>query len=158
MKRDESNMFLAERATGPTFQVGRVALRFGGRSQRGRPHLSTHFRSASVLPDLVIAIMLLGLVLLPLAHSFASQRRLLQAEMDRATMVQLVDGELEILLAGPWRKLPEGTSSLTIRTNGLVRVAAGSCAVTRSNGMVKLEWTPAARSGVGRIIREGGAR
>lgn len=115
-------------------------------------------RSGGLLPDLAVALLLLTVALLPLAYSFASQRRLLQAEMDRAAVVQLVDGELELLLAGPWKKLPEGSSPVTLRTNGMARVVSGDCVVSKRGRALKIEWTPAPHSGVGRVVREGAAR
>lgn len=115
-------------------------------------------RAGGLLPDLAVALLLLTVALLPLAYSFASQRRLLQAEMDRAAVVQLVDGELELLLAGPWKNLPDGSSTIVLRTNGMARAVAGTCVVMKQGRALKIEWTPQAHSGVGRVVREGAAR
>ena len=79
-----------------------------------QPRLSTaaarrRRQRGSLMVELLVALAFLVGVLFPLAYSFVSERRLARAYYQRAVAMEIVDGEMEALLAGQWRAFPPGT-------------------------------------------------
>ena len=61
---------------------------------------SLHRQRGSLMVELLVALAILTGVLLPLAYSFVSERRLARSAYQRAVAMEIVDGEMEVLLAG----------------------------------------------------------
>lgn len=97
--------------------------------------------------DLAVALGLLVVLVLPLAHGLVGERRLLDAELRRAALIELLDGELEILLAGEWKSRPEGESDVALAGAGAERLPAGRCVLVKNGRHLRLEWRPEKRPG-----------
>ena len=104
--------------------------------------------------DLVVAMGILVIALLPLTGSFVNDRKLLRVYYYRSVAMELVDGEIESLAAGEGRQLPEGTSEFTPRGLASTNLPPGKFLVTRHDRKLKLEWQPAHNNCGGRIVRE----
>ena len=72
---------------------------------RTRKHLKP--RGVMII-ELVVAMGILTVALLPLGYAASSTARRFRANYDRAVAMEIVDGEMEILAAGEWRGFPEG--------------------------------------------------
>ncbi len=56
-----------------------------------------------MMVDLIVGMAILAVAILPLALSYVRETRLLRAEYFRGTVMEIVDGEMEVLAAGEWR-------------------------------------------------------
>jgi hypothetical protein len=106
------------------------------------------------MAELIVALALLTVAVIPLAYSFLSDARLLRASYERAVAVELVDGELEILAAGDWRAFAPGTHDYQLRGVAVTNLPPGRCQFTVTTNVLRLEWTPAKHRGVGAVVRE----
>ena len=53
----------------------------------------------SLMAEMLVAIALLMVVLVPVAYSFDAEKRAARATYDHAIAMEIVDGEMEVLLA-----------------------------------------------------------
>jgi hypothetical protein len=118
--------------------------------------ITTHQLTARCRPsgfltsDLLVAIALLCLAVIPLAMSFAQERRALLASYQRAIAMEIVDGEMELLAAGNWRSYSNGTHQFTSRANAATNLPPGKLQLTVAAKHFILEWRPdeAAQGGI----------
>lgn len=107
-----------------------------------------------LMADLMAAIAILTVAMLPLAYSFAKEFQLVRASYWRGLAMEIVDGEMEVLAAGEWRAQPDGTSAYAMRAPAATNLPPGRLELTKSGGHLRLEWTPESRQGVGAVVRE----
>ena len=74
----------------------------------------THEQGALMI-ELLVAMALLTSILMPIAYSVASEKRLARATYQRAVAMEIVDGEMEALVAGEWRVAAAGTHEYPVR-------------------------------------------
>lgn len=111
-------------------------------------------RRAALMLELLVAMALLLGTLLPLAYSFASEKRFARAVYQRAVAMEIVDGEMEVLAAGDWRALPQGTSTYRLRSAAAANLPPGRFLVTVIPAKVRLEWRPEVKQHGGAVVRE----
>jgi hypothetical protein len=104
--------------------------------------------------ELLVAMALLGAALLPLAYSIVSEQRLARACYQRATALELVDGEIEVLAAGEWRSFTPGTQEYHAHSGAATNLPPGRLLLTLQPGKVRLEWRPAVKDHGGPVVRE----
>lgn len=104
--------------------------------------------------DLVIALALLLVAVLPLAYAFRADFKALRFANERAAALSLVDGQMELLMAGGARTLAQGTNVITLTGAAVANLSTNRALVIREGGRIRLEWRPAGRSSAG-VIREG---
>jgi len=110
--------------------------------------------SGALMTEMVIAMAILVIAVMPLGYSFVHDQKLLRTYYDRAVAMEIVDGEMEALTAGEWRSFSEGTHDYTVHANSLTNLAAGKFLLTVSSNRLRLEWTPGERDRGGRVVRE----
>jgi hypothetical protein len=111
-------------------------------------------RAGWLVVDLAIAIFILGFALLPLAFSFNSERKLLRAHYNQAIAMEIVDGETEILRAGAWKKIADGTNDYSVAAVSATNLPPGKFQTIRASSRLRLEWSPIKRAHGGTIARE----
>jgi hypothetical protein len=104
--------------------------------------------------ELLVALAILTGVLLPLAYSFVSERRLARGYYQRAVAMEIVDGELEALLAGQWRAFPPGTHDYQVHAGAATNLPPGRFILSVQPGKLRLRWQPARKDRGGPITRE----
>ena len=104
--------------------------------------------------ELLVAVSLLLVAVLPLAYAFTSDARLLRAGYERAIAMELVDGELEVLAAGGARGFAPGTHPYTLHGAAATNLPPGVCRLTVATNLLRLEWKPDKARGVGAVVRE----
>jgi hypothetical protein len=110
---------------------------------------------ASLMVELLVAMALLTGVLLPLAYSFASERRYARAAYQRAVAMEIMDGEIEVLAAGEWRAYRPGKQDYQVTAGAATNLPPGKFLLTVGDHKVRLEWTAATQTArVGQVIRE----
>ena len=111
-------------------------------------------RRAAITAEMVIALGLLAGSLLPISYSFVSEQRLTRAAYQRAVAMEMVDGEMEVLVAGEWRAFHAGAQPYTPRAAAVKNLPPGRLTLTVGGDRVRLEWQPAGRDQGGRLVRE----
>ena len=118
-------------------------FRKGSRSRRG-----------FLMVDLVVAMAILSLAIVPLGFSFARERQLLKIEYLRGVADEIVDGEMEILAAGDWKSFADGAQAYTVHSRAATSLPPGHFQLTKTGNHLRLEWTPDKRQGIGAVVRE----
>jgi hypothetical protein len=104
--------------------------------------------------ELLVAIALLAGVLLPVAYSFASERRLARAYYQRAVAMEIVDGEMEALLAGQRQAFTAGTHNYPVQCAAATNLPPGRFILTVQPDKLRLRWQPAVKDRGGPVTRE----
>ena len=104
--------------------------------------------------EFLVAMALVMGALVPLAYSFAKEKRLARALYQRAVAMEIVDGEIEILAAGGWKALTNGVSEFPVRAFAATNLPPGHFLVTRTDKRIKLEWVPSVKQHGGAVVRE----
>ena len=107
-----------------------------------------------MMVDLFVGMAILALAILPLAFSYVREARLLRAEYFRGAVMEIVDGEMEVLAAGEWRDLPEGSQAYTVHARAAASLPPGHFQLTKTGRQLRLEWTADNRQGIGTVVRE----
>lgn len=104
---------------------------------------SSRRRQAAVLmTDLVVAMSFICLAAIPLATSFTQERRILLTSYQRAVALEIVDGEMELLVAGEWRRYANGIHQLTPVATAATNLPPGKLQLTVKDKHLVLEWLP----------------
>ena len=92
--------------------------------------------------ELVVAIAILGVVMLPLGGAWYHETRMLRTYYRDAVAMEILDGEAEVLAAGGWRNFAEGRHELKPTANAAKNLPPGHFILTREAQRVRLEWRP----------------
>lgn len=111
-------------------------------------------QAAMLMTELMVAIAFLSIAVLPLALSFAKEHQYLRNCYQHAVAMELVDGEMELLVAGEWQRYPNGQHVLTPTGAAVANLPPGTLELTVNEQHLRLVWHPAARKGGGSVIRE----
>ena len=111
-------------------------------------------RTGALMIEFLVAMALVMGALLPLAYSFAKEKRLARALYQRAIAMEIVDGEIEVLAAGGWKGLTNGASVFTVHALAATNLPPGRFLVTRADKRIKLEWRPEVKQHGGAVVRE----
>ena len=104
--------------------------------------------------DAVAGLAILVIAIIPLGYSFAQERRSLHREYSRAVLVELLDGEMEILSDGAGKNLPDGPQDYPVTSSALDKVPPGHFKLTKSGQNLRLEWSADEKCGIGTVVRE----
>ena len=111
-------------------------------------------RSAFLMVELLVAMALVVVTLLPFAYAFTGERRIALASYQRAVAMEIVDGEMEALVAGEWRAYAAGTHDYHVHAGAATNLPPGRCILTVQPGKVRLHWQPALKDHGGAVTRE----
>jgi hypothetical protein len=109
---------------------------------------------ASLIFEVVMAMTIVVIAVLPLGYALTSDAKLFRVTYQKAVAMEIVDGEIEILAAGGWRDIPEGSRPYTVHANAATNLPPGRFLLTRADNHLRLEWSSAKKSGIGTITRE----
>jgi hypothetical protein len=93
-------------------------------------------------------------VLLPLAYSFVSERRTARGSYQRAVAMEIVDGEMETLLAGEWRAFTPGVHDYHVHAGAATNLPPGRFILSIQPEKLRLRWQPALKDHGGPVTRE----
>ena len=108
----------------------------------------------ALMAELMVGIAILTLALLPLAYSFAQETKYLRACYHRAVAMEIVDGEVEVLLAGEWKAFQAGTQDYVPTAVAATNLASGKFQLTITDKRLRLEWLPSKKDQGGQVVRE----
>ena len=112
------------------------------------------YQSGFLMVELLVALALVVVVLLPFAYAFTGERRIALASYQRAVAMEIVDGEMEALVAGEWRAFPPGTHDYHVHAGAATNLPPGHFILTVQPGKVRLRWQPALKDHGGPVTRE----
>lgn len=104
--------------------------------------------------ELLVAMAIVATILLPIAYSIAAERRLTRAVYQRALAVEIVDGEMEALVAGGWRVFSNGITEYPVRAQAAQNLPPGRFTLTMTPERLRLEWHPLVKMHGGTVVRE----
>ncbi|MHB1306426.1 MAG: cupin domain-containing protein [Limisphaerales bacterium] len=113
-----------------------------------RPHRGT------ILIEMVFALGVLAAVIIPVSLSFRSEIQLVRASCHQAVAMEIVDGEMEVLVAGEWQAFETGTHRFEPRAESAAILPPGRFWLTLGDGRLRLEWKPEGRHQGGMVSRE----
>ena len=123
------------------------------RRRSAEPPLRREERGA-LITELMVAMAILAIALFPLAFSFAQEAKFLRSCYNRAVATEIVDGEVEVLLAGEWRAFKEGAQDYAPHALAVTNLTSGKFQLTITNRRVRLEWLPSEKDQGGKVVRE----
>ena len=106
------------------------------------------------MADLMVSMALVVAIVFPLAYSFVSERRLARADYQRAVAMEIVDGEMEALVAGEWRSFTPGEHDYPVTAAAATNLLSGRFVLSVQSHKLQLEWRPAGKHQGGRVSRE----
>jgi hypothetical protein len=104
--------------------------------------------------ELLVAMALLTSILMPIAYSVASEKRLARATYQRAVAMEIVDGEMEALVGGEWRVAAAGTHEYPVHAGAATNLPPGRFLLSIEPAKVRLEWRPTVKMHGGSVVRE----
>ena len=113
-----------------------------------------HFKHGFLEVDLLVALAILSLAIVPIGFSFAHERQALKREYFRSVINEIVDGEMEILTAGDWKNQPDGSQNYPVHAHAAAGLPPGHFQITKTGNHLRLEWNSDMKNGVGAIVRE----
>jgi hypothetical protein len=111
-----------------------------------------------LMAELLVAMAILVAVILPVAYSFTQEKRVARGYYDRAVAMEIVDGEMEVLMAGEWRTFAPGQYAYPVNENAVTNLPPGKFTLTIQTNKVRLEWKPDNNGHGGPVAREATAR
>lgn len=108
--------------------------------------------------DMLVALAIFVTAMLPLGYGWMQEQRVLRSHYWHAVAMELVDGEMEILVAGEHRAWRDGTHAYPIKSTATKNLPPGTFTLTRTGQTLRLEWQPEKRASGGHVVREAVAR
>jgi hypothetical protein len=99
-------------------------------------------RRAALNIEMAVAISILAVAVLPLAYLFAHEGKLLRAYYRNAVAIEILDGEMEVLAAGEWRRFADGRHDYAVTARAATNLPPGRFLLTRDTKKLRLEWLP----------------
>jgi hypothetical protein len=131
----------------------------GAQHTERKPSVSSRARERGALQaDLLVAMAILAVAMLPLSAGFFAEQKVLRSHYWRAVAMEIVDGEMEVLVAGEWRARPEGAHPYPVKAGAARNLPPGKFMLTRTGKTLRLEWTPERGGSGGVVVREAVAR
>ena len=114
----------------------------------------TRRRRGALITEVVVAMGLLTFAMLPLAFSILREQKLTRAYFNRAIVMEIIDGEMESLMAGEWRAFMPGAQTYPVRAEAAKVLPPGKFLLTLDGDRVRLEWSPEKSGKGGKVVRE----
>jgi hypothetical protein len=112
------------------------------------------YKRGYLMVDLLVALAILSLALVPVGFSFARERQVLKIEYFRSVANEIVDGEMEILAAGDWKNYPDGSQNFPVHAHSAANLPPGHFQLTKTGNRLRLEWNADEKHGLGAVVRE----
>ncbi|MBL9138144.1 MAG: hypothetical protein JNK85_19910 [Verrucomicrobiales bacterium] len=115
-------------------------------------------RRAALTVELVIALAIFVMAFVPLGVLATREHRLARGLYYRAVAGEILDGELEVLLAGGWKALSPGTNALSVRAEATNSLPAGRFEAILDPPQLTVQWRANQHRNGGDTYRRGQVR
>jgi hypothetical protein len=102
--------------------------------------ISRHPAAGFLEVDMLVGLAILSLAIVPVGFSFARERQVLRIEYIHSVANEIVDGEMEILAAGGWKKYPDGAQNYSVHADAAASLPPGHFQLTKTGNHLRLEW------------------
>lgn len=117
-------------------------------------HNSHSRQRGALMAEMMVAVAILMVVIIPVAYSFEAEKRAARNTYDHAIAMEIVDGEMEVLLAGEWHAFTSGTHPYPVTAGALTNLPPGQFTLTVATDKIRLEWKPWVTRHGGTVVRE----
>src|SRR5882762_2605441 len=111
-------------------------------------------REGALATECVIALAILISAAIPISLAFLQEMKLCRAYYYQAIAMELIDGEMEVLVAGEHKQFATGEHIYTVQGRSATNLPAGKFTLTVAADRLKLGWKPDKRHQAGAVIRE----
>jgi hypothetical protein len=111
-------------------------------------------QSGAIMAELIVAMAVLVIAMLPLSYSALSNMRELRTTYQKAVVNEILDGEIEILAGGAWQQIEEDTHAYKVHANAATNLPPGEFEVSRTGNVIRLQWKTTKKLGIGTLKRE----
>lgn len=115
---------------------------------------SSRRRTGALTTDLVVALAILAMAVLPMGVHFGRETAAARENYRRAVAMELVDAEIEILRAGEWKRLHEGTQEWNLDGRAAGNLPGSRLLAHRHDRSVRLEWFSRTNARLPQVIRK----
>lgn len=131
--------------SGPTLQSQAQAARTRRTGERG-----------ALMTELSVATAIFSMVVLAAVAPLAMDQSMVRLQTIRAVAMQIVDGEMEVLVSGAWRAYREGEHDYPVKAEAAKTLPKGRFVLLVDAEKVRLEWRASRRAGgeTTRVVRE----
>lgn len=120
-----------------------------------RHHKPLAKQRGALTTEMLVAMAFLLVTILPLSYSFAKEQLYLRTCYQRSIAMEMVDGEMEVLLAGEWQAFSPGTHEYAPRSSAVLKnLLPGKLELKLDAKRLRLTWQPEGRDQGGKVIRE----
>jgi hypothetical protein len=104
--------------------------------------------------DMLVGLAILALAIMPVGFSFARERQVLRIEYIHSVANEIVDGEMEMLVAGDWKNYPDGVQNYSVHADAAASLPLGHFQLTKTGNHLRLEWSSDWKHSGPPVIRE----
>ncbi len=109
--------------------------------------------------EIMIAITVLSIALIPLAYNIKAEMQMLSALYYRSVAEQVLDGHIKFLALGEYKKYTEGQQKYIINNKAFNQLPKGNITLeiskTEENSIkIILQWETIKKHGIGKIYKE----
>jgi Tfp pilus assembly protein PilV len=119
---------------------------------------SSSKKSGALSAELMVAMAIFVIAMLPLAGVLAQEQKFARDSYHRAIAMELIDGEMEILMAGEWHSFHQGAQPYSFHADCAANLPPGNATLTITGRHLRLDWQPEKRTRSGTVVREADAR
>ena len=119
-----------------------------------RPTSRAAKRLAFVQLDVALAVSILLLVFIPFSVTSSSKLDLARRQHFEAVALQMIDGELDVLMAGEWQKFSPGEHKITPPGEAVKTLPVGEFILVVKENQLSIAWVPEKEAKWGRVERE----
>lgn len=110
------------------------------------------------LLEVIVAIGIMAVVISAFAAVHWREQMLARDYYYRAVAMEIVDGEMEKLVAGEWRAYAKGSRAYEVEAESAQNLPPGRFTLTVGEKLVRLEWVPANVVAGSRVVRKAAIR
>jgi hypothetical protein len=104
--------------------------------------------------ECIIALAILVTTAIPLSLAFLDEMKVCRAYYYHAAAMELIDGEMEVLLAGEKTQFGPGEHDYQPRGRAVTNLPSGKFKLTVLSDRLRLDWAPTVRNHTGKVSRE----
>lgn len=94
------------------------------------------------MTEILIGMAIFWAAIVPLSLSFMNNQRTVKRLYQKAVTMEMIDGEMEVLVAGEWSSFKEGSQPYPIDAGQAKVLPHGAATLTVTGNHLKLEWKP----------------
>jgi hypothetical protein len=116
--------------------------------------LAKRRREGALATECIIALAILISAAIPMSLAFLQEMKLCRAYYYQAVAMEVIDGEMEVLIAGEHKQFSAGEHLYPVHGRSVTNLPPGKFTLTVAPDRLKLEWKPDKRHQAAAMLRE----